>query len=160
MRTQLRPAFVSIILFSLLTGIMYTLFVQGLPRLYFPTRRMEACWLQMGLLSALSSSGNRSAIHATSGVVPRRPNRCPTTLPHLSGSNLGPTNPKLAQAVSKRIAELRSIDAQNTSPVPVDLVTASASGLDPHISIAAANYQVSARGKGAWYWMSRWSANW
>ncbi len=58
-----------------------------------------------------------------------------------SGSNLGPSNPALTDAVQARVAALRAADPGNTEPVPVDLVTASASGLDPHISVAAALYQ-------------------
>jgi len=67
-----------------------------------------------------------------------------------SGSNQGPLNPALADAVTQRIAALRAADPGNTAPVPVDLVTASASGLDPHISVAAAEYQVArvARARG------------
>ena len=67
-----------------------------------------------------------------------------------SGSNLGPSNPALAQAVTDRVAALRTADPSNTAPVPVDLVTASGSGLDPHISPAAAAYQVArvARARG------------
>jgi len=60
-----------------------------------------------------------------------------------SGSNLGPTNPALAEAVKSRVEALRAADPDNKTPVPVDLVTASASGLDPHISAAAAEYQVA-----------------
>jgi K+-transporting ATPase ATPase C chain len=60
-----------------------------------------------------------------------------------SGSNLGPSSPALADAVKARIAALRSADPENAAPVPVDLVTASASGLDPHISRAAADYQAT-----------------
>ena len=67
-----------------------------------------------------------------------------------SGSNQGPSNPALAEAVKARIEALRAVDPGNTAPVPVDLVTASASGLDPHISRAAADYQVArvARARG------------
>ena len=60
-----------------------------------------------------------------------------------SGSNQGPTNPALTEAVEQRIDALRKADPNNKSPVPLDLVTASASGLDPHISPAAAEYQVN-----------------
>jgi K+-transporting ATPase ATPase C chain len=60
-----------------------------------------------------------------------------------SGSNLGPTNPVLLDAVAERVGALRAADTENTAPIPVDLVTASASGLDPHISVAAAHYQVA-----------------
>jgi K+-transporting ATPase ATPase C chain len=59
-----------------------------------------------------------------------------------TGSNFGPTNPALLDAIKARIAQLKAADPQNTLPVPVDLVTASGSGLDPHISPAAAEYQV------------------
>jgi K+-transporting ATPase ATPase C chain len=59
-----------------------------------------------------------------------------------SGSNLGPTNPALTDAVASRIAALKAVDPDNTAPVPVDLITASGSGLDPHISLAAAEYQL------------------
>jgi K+-transporting ATPase ATPase C chain len=58
------------------------------------------------------------------------------------GSNLGPTNPDLAKAVQERIAALRKADPGNDTPIPIDIVTSSASGLDPHISSAAAKYQV------------------
>jgi K+-transporting ATPase ATPase C chain len=60
-----------------------------------------------------------------------------------SGSNLGPSHPALAESVKSRIEALRAADPGNTAPVPVDLVTASASGLDPHISRAAADYQAA-----------------
>jgi len=60
-----------------------------------------------------------------------------------SGSNIGPTNPALAEAVKQRIDALRAADPDNPAPVPVDLVTASGSGLDPHISPAAAQYQIA-----------------
>ncbi|MFO7483328.1 potassium-transporting ATPase subunit C, partial [Oceanibaculum nanhaiense] len=59
-----------------------------------------------------------------------------------SGSNLGPSSADLHEAVRQRVADLRNADPANTAPIPVDLVTASASGLDPHISVAAARYQV------------------
>ncbi len=67
-----------------------------------------------------------------------------------TGSNLGPLNPALTDAIKARIAALRAADPGNTAPMPVDLVTASASGLDPHISVAAANYQAArvARARG------------
>ena len=65
------------------------------------------------------------------------------------GSNLGPTNPDLVKAVQERIAALRKADPGNDAPIPVDLVTSSASGLDPHISPAAAEYQVARVAKAA-----------
>ena len=143
MRTQLRPAFVSIFLFSLLTGIMYTLFVTGFAQVIFPYQANGSLLVADGTAIGSELIGQPFSDPRYFWSRPSATQPLPYNAAASSGSNLGPTNPKLAQAVSKRIAELRSIDAQNTSPVPVDLVTASASGLDPHISIAAANYQVA-----------------
>jgi len=67
----------------------------------------------------------------------------PNNAANSGGSNLGPLNPALVDAVKARVGALRAADPQNTAPVPVDLVTASGSGLDPHISVAAADYQVT-----------------
>ena len=79
--------------------------------------------------------------HAISEVVLQQLYHSPTNAAASVGSNFRPSNPDLAQAVQERIAALQAADPQNTLPVPVDLVTASASGLDPHISVAAALFR-------------------
>jgi K+-transporting ATPase ATPase C chain len=85
--------------------------------------------------------GQPSATRNTSGAAPRPPARCPTTPPPPAVANQGPLNPALEDAVKARIAALQAADPSQTAPIPVDLVTASASGLDPHISPAAAARQ-------------------
>lgn len=141
LRVQLRPALVLLALFTALTGIAYPLLVTGIAQVAFPqqangsriTRREQV----MG-----------SALMGQDFTDPRyfwgRPSA--TTPPYNAGasnaSNLGPSNPALLTAVQERVAALRAADPEQRQPVPVDLVTTSASGLDPHISPAAALYQV------------------
>ena len=142
MRAQLRPAIVSLAIFTLLTGILYPLAVTGIAQLAFPYQangsliEKDAQALGSELIGQpfddpsyfwgrLSATSHFSYNAAAS-----------------SGSNLGPTNPDLTAAVQVRIAALEAANPSNTLPIPVDLVTASGSGLDPHISIAAALYQV------------------
>lgn len=142
MRAILRPAIISLLLFTLLCGILYPLLVTGIAQLAFPRQAN----------GSLIQAGNRlagSTLVGQSFTDPRyfwgRPS---VTIPPYnaaasSGSNLGPTNPALLEAVKARIAALRAADPGNQNSIPVDLVTASASALDPHISPAAAEYQVS-----------------
>ncbi len=90
----------------------------------------------------LASSASHLLRPNTSGVALRRRRRHPYNAAASSGSNLAPTSADLIAAVEGRIAALRAADPANDAPIPVDLVTASASGLDPHISVAAALYQL------------------
>lgn len=149
MLAELRPSLVLLAAFSLLTGIAYPAVVTVGARVLFP-RQAEGSLIRDG--GAIRGSALIGQPFSGAGYFWSRPS---ATTPAYnaaasSGSNLGPTNPALAQAVADRIAALRAADPSNTALVPVDLVTASGSGLDPHITPAAAAYQVArvARARG------------
>src|SRR5215510_5055168 len=148
MRSQLRPALVSLGIFTILTGLIYPLVVTGIAQVVFPWQANGSLIVRngqpvgstligqpfdepkyfWGRLSATSPAAY-TAFHADKSTGS-------------SGSNYGPLNPALLEAVQGRIKALRDADPDNTAPIPVDLVTASGSGLDPHMSPAAAEYQV------------------
>ena len=138
MASQLRPAVVSFLLLTLLTGVVYPLAVTGVAKVVFP-RQAEGSFLPTGPSSLIGQSFKdpRYFWGRLSATSPAPYNACAS-----AGSNLGPTNPALTALAKARIEALRAADPGNTQPVPVDLVTASGSGLDPHISPAAAEYQV------------------
>ena len=150
MPSLIRPALMSMVALTLLTGGIYPAIVTGISALVFPAQAGGSL-----LVSGNSVGGSRLIGQAFSG--PRyfwsRPSAT-GPLPYngaiSSGSNLGPTNPAQLDAVKGRVEALRAADPGNTTPVPVDLVTASGSGLDPEISPAAAEYQVGrvARARG------------
>ncbi|MCZ7625472.1 MAG: potassium-transporting ATPase subunit KdpC [Candidatus Methylomirabilis sp.] len=140
--TQLRPALVVLMLFTILTGVAYPLLVTGIAQGLFSSQAN-------GSLIVEDDKAVGSALIGQSFDDPRylwgRPSATapfPYNAASSSGSNLGPTNEALREAVKRRIEALGAADPDNPAPVPVDLVTASASGLDPHISPAAAFYQV------------------
>lgn len=150
----LRPALVVFIALSVVTGIVYPLATTGVAQLLFPDQAAG---------SLIRSEGGRdgrvigSTLIGQSFARPGHFRGRPSATPgkpydaaNSGGSNLGPLNPALVDAVQARIAALRAADPGNLAPVPVDLVTASASGLDPEISLAAAAYQVDrvARARG------------
>lgn len=142
MRRDLVSALVLLLLMSLLTGLAYPLAVTGLAQLLFPGPANGSLILRDGtaLGSALIGqpfSDPKYFWSRPSATAPQPYNGLAS-----AGSNLGPTNPALVEAARARIAALRRADPGNTAPVPVDLVTASGSGLDPHISLAAAEYQL------------------
>jgi len=141
MKTFIRPAGVLLALFTLLTGLVYPLAVTGLAQAVFPIQAN-------GSLMAQNDRIVGSALIGQPFTDPRyfwgRPSATapfPYNAAASSGSNLGPSNPALMDAVHARIAALRAADPGNTQAIPGDLATASASGLDPHISVAAALYQ-------------------
>ncbi|MBG6081946.1 K+-transporting ATPase ATPase C chain [Rubrivivax gelatinosus] len=143
MNSMLRPALVLFAALSLITGLAYPLAVTGVARLAFP-------WQAEGSLVERDGRVVGSALIGQSFTDPghfwSRPSATapmPYNAANSAGSNLGPTNPALADAVRARVAALRAADPGNDAPVPVDLVTASASGLDPDISRAAAEYQAA-----------------
>jgi len=143
MLKQFQQSFLILVVFTLLTGVMYPLAITGIARVVFP-------WQAQGSLIYRDGKPVGSALVGQKFSDPRyfwgRPSATspvPCNAAASSGSNLGPTNPGLAKAVEERIAALRTADPENRTPIPVDLVTSSASGLDPHITPAAAEYQVS-----------------
>jgi len=150
MKTLLRPAITMFVLLSLLTGLAYPLLVTGVAQAAFPTQAGGSLVMRDGRAVGSSLIGQafsdpRHFWSRPSATVPTAYNGAAS-----AGSHLGPLNPALADLVKARIGALRAADPGNTAPVPVDLVTASGSGLDPHISVAAAEYQAGrvARARG------------
>ncbi|SDG28370.1 potassium-transporting ATPase subunit KdpC [Dyella sp. 333MFSha] len=150
MTTLLRNAFVMLLMMTAITGVAYPVVVGGLSMLLFPKQAA-------GSLIERDGKPVGSALIGQSFTAPRyvwgRPSATtpgPNNAAASTGSNLGPTNPALTDAVKQRIAALRAADPENRAPVPVDLVTASASGLDPEITPAAAEFQAGrvARARG------------
>lgn len=137
----LRPALTLFVVLSLITGLLYPLAVTGVAQTAFP-HQANGSLINQGGKAVGSELIGQSFIEPgnfwgrPSATAPMAYNAAAS-----GGSNLGPTNPALTEAVKARIEALRAADPGNTRPVPVDLVTASASGLDPHISPAAAAYQ-------------------
>ncbi|MBI5303526.1 MAG: potassium-transporting ATPase subunit KdpC [Chloroflexi bacterium] len=150
MVAQLKPAIMLLALMTIITGVIYPLIVTGIAQIVFPGQANGSLIVKDGRVAGSSLVGQSfddpryfwGRLSATSPL--------PYNAAASSGSNLGPTNPALVTAAQARRDALRAADPNNTAPIPVDLVTASGSGLDPHISVAAALYQVSrvARARG------------
>jgi potassium-transporting ATPase KdpC subunit len=141
MLKQIKPALIIFLSMTVLTGIIYPLAITGIAQVIFPHQANGSLINRNGQVVGSSLIGQQfdnpkyfwgrlsdTGDHAYNASAS-------------SGSNLGPTNPALIQQVQARLKALQDADPTNTRPVPVDLVTASASGLDPDISIAAAEYQ-------------------
>ncbi|MEO8541983.1 MAG: potassium-transporting ATPase subunit KdpC [Betaproteobacteria bacterium] len=143
MNFQLRPALTLFVVLSLLTGLVYPLAVTGVAQLAFADRANGSLLVRNGQVVGSELIGQSFGDPRHFWSRPSATAPMPYHAAHSGASNLGPSNPALAEAVKARIAALRAADPGNSAPVPVDLVTASASGLDPHISRAAADYQVS-----------------
>ena len=149
-REQARPALLMLFWMTLLTGLAYPLAMTGLGNLLFPDQasgslvRRDGAVVGSGLIGQPFAS-DRYFWGRPSATAPQPGNAAAS-----AGSNLGPSNPELAEQVSQRVERLKA--AHGDVPVPMDLATASASGLDPHISPQAARYQVErvakARGQG------------
>lgn len=142
-RSQLKPALVLFGLLAVLTGIIYPLLITGIAQAVFPDRANGSLVVHSGQVVGSSLIGQSFDDPKYFWGRPSATNPLPYNASGSGGSNLGPTNPALVQAVRARVQALRQADPGNTQPVPVDLVTASASGLDPDISPAAAYYQVT-----------------
>ena len=142
MRTQLRPALVSLVALTLITGLLYPLVVTGIAQMLFPRQAKGSLILINGQPVGSLLIGQPFDAPKYFWGRPSATSPFPYNAAASSGSNLGPTNDALIKAVQARIDALKAADPDNPLPVPVDLVTASGSGLDPHISPAAAEYQV------------------
>jgi len=149
MLKQLRPAIVSLLVFTLITGVIYPLVVTGIAQVIFPSQANGSLIFKAGKAVGSALIGQQFddpkyfwGRLSDTGAFPYNAFNA-ATLTGSSGSNYGPLNPALTAAVKARADALRAADPGNTAPIPVDLVTSSGSGLDPHISVAAALYQVS-----------------
>ena len=139
----LKSALLSLLLLTLITGGVYPALVTGLAQLLFPRQANGSLIVRDGQAVGSELIGQPFADPAYFWGRPSATGPFPYNAAASSGSNLGPTNPALLEAVKGRIEALRQVDPANPAPIPADLVTASASGLDPHISPAAAFYQVA-----------------
>ncbi len=138
-----RPALTVFVVLSLVTGLAYPLVVTGLAQMLFPQEANGSLVLKDGKPVGSALIGQTFADPGHFWSRPSATGPMPYNAANSSGSNLAPTAPALTDAVKARVEALRAADPGNTAPVPVDLVTTSASGLDPHISRAAADYQVA-----------------
>ncbi|VWD28481.1 potassium-transporting ATPase C chain [Burkholderia aenigmatica] len=143
MKNLLRPVLVLLVALTVITGIVYPLVVTALGQAVFPRQANGSLIVKDGKPTGSELIGQQfDAPHYFWGrLSATTPN--PYNAQNSGGSNLGPTNPALADAVKGRLAALHDADPSNTMPVPVDLVTSSGSGLDPGISPAAAAYQAA-----------------
>ena len=150
LRTLVRPAVAATLLFTVVTGFAYPVAMTLAAGILFPRQAAGSLILKDGKAVGSSLLGQFVDDPKYFWGRPSATSPVPDNAASSSGSNLGPSNPALHDAVKARVAALRALDSANTEPVPIDLATASASGLDPHISPAAADYQVArvARARG------------
>ena len=140
---QIKPALVLLIIFTVITGVLYPLLVNGLAQVIFPHQANGSLIVQNGQTIGSELIGQQfddpkyfwGRLSATSGE--------PYNASASGGSNFSVLNPLLQDQVKARILALKEVDPGNMQPIPADLVTASASGLDPDISVAAAEYQAA-----------------
>ena len=142
MTAHLRPALMCLILFTVITGVVYPLMVTGIAQVIFPFQANGSLIVKDGKVLGSALIGQPFDDPKYFWSRPSATSPFGYNAAASSGSNLSP-NADLVKAVQGRVDALRAADPGNTAPVPVDLVTASGSGLDPHISPAAALYQVS-----------------
>jgi potassium-transporting ATPase KdpC subunit len=142
MGAHVHPAIVLLILLSVVTGLLYPAVVTVIAQLVFPRQANGSLIVRDGKAVGSALIGQPFDDPKYFWGRPSATSPSPYNAAASSGSNLGPTNPALYDAVRRRVEALRAAEPGNTAPVPVDLVTASGSGLDPHISPVAALYQV------------------
>jgi K+-transporting ATPase ATPase C chain len=141
MNALFRPAIVLFLILTIITGIGYPVVVTGISRVLFPRQAAGSLILKAGKPVGSSLIGQNFTDPKYFWGRPSETTPQPYNGLASGGSNLGPLNPALTDAIKLRIAALRAADPGNTAPIPVDLVTVSGSGLDPDISVAAADYQ-------------------
>jgi len=140
---QFRTAIIFLVVFTVITGVVYPLFVTGIAQAFFHRQANGSLIVSNGTVEGSELIGQPFSdpsyfwgrLSATSPY--------PYNAASSSGSNYGPDNPALVDEVQSRINALKSVDPDNKLPIPVDLVTSSGSGLDPDISVAAADYQIN-----------------
>jgi len=142
MAAQLKPALVLLVLMTLITGVIYPVVVTVIAQVAFPSQANGSLIVKNDQVVGSTLIGQqfddpKYFWGRLSATAPMAYNAASS-----SGSNLGPTNPALVDEVSARVKSLQEADPANKQPIPVDLVTSSGSGLDPHISVAAALYQL------------------
>ena len=142
MKTTLRPLLVLFLALTVITGLAYPLLVTALAQAIFPSQAAGSLILKDSKPIGSTLIGQNFSDPSHFWSHPSATGPQPNNGIASGGSNHGPLNPALIDAVKGRVQALRDADPGNTAPVPVDLVTASASGLDPHISVAAARYQL------------------
>ena len=139
----LRQAITCFAVFTVITGVVYPLVVTGVAQLAFHRQANGSLLLRNGKAIGSSLIGQSFSSPKYFWARPSATSPVPYNAANSSGSNLGPLNPALMENVKTRIEQLKAADAASKPLVPVDLVTASGSGLDPDISPAAAEYQIS-----------------
>ena len=150
MKEQIRPALTMLLILTVLTGLVYPMSVTGLAQFFFPEQANGSLIVHNGKVIGSKLIGQSFDKPEYFWSRPSATSPFPYNAAASGGSNLGPTNPALLEVIKARVTALHAVDPGNDSPIPVDLVTASGSGLDPHISPAAALYQVKrvARARG------------
>jgi K+-transporting ATPase ATPase C chain len=143
MKAMIRAACLMFLVLTLVTGVLYPLAVTGLGQLLFPQQANGSIVLVDGKPVGSALIGQQFSSPGHFWGRPSATGPYPYNAAVSSGSNLGPLNPALGDAVKGRVEALKAADPGNEQPVPIDLVTASGSGLDPDISLAAAHYQAT-----------------
>jgi len=143
MQSILRPALVLFAVLTLICGVLYPLAVTGIAQAAFPAQANGSLIERDGKTVGSALIGQSFTAPGYFWGRPSATGPMANNGGGSGGSNQGPLNPALQEAVKGRVAALRALDPSNPAPVPVDLVTASASGLDPEISVAGARYQAA-----------------
>jgi K+-transporting ATPase ATPase C chain len=142
-KEQIKSAVLVFLILTIITGVIYPLFITGFCQLFFHNKANGSLIYKDGKPIGSSLIGQYFDKPEYFWPRPSATSPMPYNAASSSGSNLGPLNPALKDAIKKRIEMYKAADPNDTNAIPVDLVTASASGLDPHISPAGAYYQVS-----------------